>query len=100
MTIDSIIGLLPTQVNYLRPYREKVKFRNEAHVIQDCAMSPWLFNANMDGVEREVNARVLGKGVESQRANGGRFEIHQLLFADDTGLPAISHEKLCRVVTR
>ena len=58
------ILLLPTQVNYLRPYREKVKFRNEAHVSQGCAMSPWLFNANMEGVEREVNARVLGKGVE------------------------------------
>ena len=25
-------------------------------------MSPWLFNVNMDGVVREVNVRVLGKG--------------------------------------
>ena len=38
----------------------------------------------MDGVVREVNARVLGKGLDLQSANGGRFEISQLLFADDT----------------
>ena len=31
---------------------------------------------------REVNAEALGKGLES--VNGGRFEINQLLFADDT----------------
>ena len=33
-----------------------------------------------------MNARVLGKGLELQRANAGRFEINQLLFADDTAL--------------
>ena len=27
-----------------------------------CVMSPWLFNVYMDGVVREVNVRVLGKG--------------------------------------
>ena len=27
-------------------------------------MSPWLFNVYMDGVVREVNARVLGKWLE------------------------------------
>ena len=26
-------------------------------------MSPWLFNAYMDGVVRPVNVRVLGKGL-------------------------------------
>ena len=31
-------------------------------------------------------------------ANGGRFEINQLLFADDTALVADS-EKLCRLVS-
>ena len=31
---------------------------------QGCVMSPWLFNVYMDGVERKVNARVLGKGLE------------------------------------
>ena len=42
----------------------------------------------MDGVVREVNVRVLGKGLELLSANGGRFEINQLLFADDTVLVA------------
>ena len=29
---------------------------------QGCVMSPWLFNVYMDGMVREVNVRVLGKG--------------------------------------
>ena len=49
-------------------------------------MSLWLFNAYMDGVVREVNVRVLGKGLERLSANGGRFEIKKLLFVDDTAL--------------
>ena len=61
-------------------------------------MSPWLFNVYMDGVVRKVNVRVLGKGLELLSANGGRFEINQLLFADDTALVAASEEKLCRLV--
>ena len=62
-------------------------------------MSPWLFNVYMDGVVREVNVRVLGKGLELLNADGGRFEINQLLFADDTALVADSVEKLCRLVS-
>ena len=53
----------------------------------------------MDNVVREVNVRVLGKGLELLRANGGRFEINQLLLADDTALVAVSEEKLCRLVS-
>ena len=66
---------------------------------QGCVMSPWLFNVYMDGVAREVNVRVLGKGLELLSANGGRFEINQLLFADDTALVADSGENLCRLVS-
>ena len=62
-------------------------------------MSPRLFNINMDGVVREVNVTVLGKGLELLSANGGRFEINQLLFADDTALVAGSEEKLCRLAS-
>ena len=40
----------------------------------------------MDGVVREVNVRVLGKGLELLSANGGRFEINQLLFEDHRAL--------------
>ena len=52
----------------------------------------------MIGVVRDVNVRVLGKGLELLSANGGRFEINHLLFADDTALVADS-EKLCRLVS-
>ena len=66
---------------------------------QGCLMSPWLLNVYMDGVVREVNVRVLGKGLELLSANGGRFEINQLLIADDTVLVADSEVKLCRLVS-
>ena len=39
------------------------------------------------------------KGLELLSANGGRFEINQLLFADDTALVADSEEKLGRLVS-
>ena len=45
-----------------------------------------------------TNFRVLGKGLELLSANGGRFEINQLLFADDTALVADS-EMLGRLVS-
>ena len=32
-------------------------------------------------------------------ANGGRFEINQLLFEDDTALVADSEDKLCNLVS-
>ena len=62
-------------------------------------MSRWLFNEYMDGVVRQVYVRVLGKGLELLNANGGRFEINQLLFAEDTALVADSEDKLCRLVS-
>ena len=46
-----------------------------------------------------MNVRELGKGLELLNANGGRFEINQLLFADDTALVADSVDKLCRLVS-
>ena len=57
--------------------------------------SPWLYNnIHMDGVEREVNARVLKRSLDIRFANNNRFEINQLLFADDTPLVPDSVEKL------
>ena len=44
---------------------------------EGCVMSPWLLNVYIDGVVREVNVRVLGKGLELLSVNGGRFEINQ-----------------------
>ena len=45
-----------------------------------------------------MNVKVLTKWLGLLSANGGRFEISQLLFADDTALVADS-EKLCRLVS-
>ena len=59
-------------------------------------MSPWLSIVNVDGVVREGNIRMHGKWLELMSANFDRFEINQLLFADDTALVAYS-EKLCRL---
>ena len=54
---------------------------------QGCVMSPWFFNVYMDGVH--------GQELELLPTNGGRFEINQLLFADDTVLVAAdSDDKL------
>ena len=50
----------------------------------------------MDGVVREVNVKVLGKGLELLSVNGRRFEIDQLLFAV---LVADTNEKLCRLAS-
>ena len=61
--------------------------------------SPWLLNVYMVGVVREVNVRVLGIRLELLSANGGKFEINQLLFADDTVLVADTEDKLYRLVS-
>ena len=42
---------------------------------QGCVMSPWLFNVYIGGVVREVNVRVLGKGLQLPSANDDRFVI-------------------------
>ena len=52
----------------------------------------------MDGVVREANVTMRRKGLELLSANGSRFEINQLLFADDTALVADSEQKLGRLV--
>ena len=47
----------------------------------------------------EVNARVLGKGLELPSVNDGKFEIKQLLFADVIALVAGSEQTLCKFAT-
>ena len=48
----------------------------------------------MDCVVRDVNVKVLGKVLELLSVSGGRFEINQLFFADDTALLADSEERV------
>ena len=66
---------------------------------QGCVMSPWLFNLYIDVVVREVNARVLGRGLKLVDGNDNGWELNQLLFADDTAVVADSEQKLCQLVT-
>ncbi len=47
-------------------------------------MSPWLFNVYMDGVVREVHARMLGRGLSFVNSDGREWNLSPLLFADDT----------------
>ena len=65
---------------------------------QGCVMSPWLFNLFIDGVVREVNARVLGRGLGLVDERDYMWELNQLLFADDSVFVADSEEKLCQLV--
>ena len=65
---------------------------------QGCVMSPWLFNIYMDGVVREVNMRVMERGMSLQVRDNEEFRLNQLLFADDTALVAGSEEELNRLV--
>ena len=65
---------------------------------QGCVISPCLFNPYIDSVVLLVNVRGLGKGLELLSANGGGFEINQLLLGDDTALEADSEKKLCRLM--
>ena len=66
---------------------------------QGCVMSPWLFNLCIDGVVREVNARVLGRGLKRVDGNDNEWEQNQFLFADDTVVVADSERKLFQLVT-
>ncbi len=53
-------------------------------------MSPWLFIVYIDGVVREVNARILGRGLSLVNSDGKEWNLNQLLFAGDTALVADS----------
>ena len=58
----------------------------------------WLFNLYI-GVVREVNARVLGRGLKLVDGNDSEWELNQLLFANDTVVVADPERKLCPLVT-
>ena len=47
---------------------------------------------------REVNVRVLGRGLKLVDENDNECELNQLLFADDTVVVADSERKLCQLV--
>ena len=80
--------------------RESESFEVKVGLRQGCVMSPWLFNIFMDGVVREINARLGERGLGLIEGNGGRnWVLNQVLFADDTALVADSEEGLQQLVT-
>ena len=66
---------------------------------QECVMSLWLFNLYIDGVVREVNALVLGRGLKLVYGHDNEWKLNQLLFVDDTVVVVDSERKLCQLVT-
>ena len=66
-------------------------------VRQGCVMSPWLFNIYMDGVMREMKARV-GRGGVKLEKQGEIWYLMDALFADDTVLLAESEGDLQKMV--
>ena len=48
---------------------------------------------------REVNARVLGRGLKLVNGNDNEWELNQFLFADDAVVVADSERKLYQLVT-
>ena len=44
---------------------------------QGCVMSPWLFNLYTDGVVREVNAQVLGRGLKLVDRNDNGWQLNR-----------------------
>jgi hypothetical protein len=43
-------------------------------------MSPWLYNIFIDGVVREVNARVMERGASLMSDSGGGWQVNQIII--------------------
>ena len=59
---------------------------------------PRLFNSFFDRVVRQVNGKEMGRGVKLRDENGGRWEIKEVLYPDDTILVAETREHLQHIV--
>jgi hypothetical protein len=55
------------------------KFKVDVGLHQGCVMSPWLFNIFIDGVERELNARVTERRAALMSDSGGEWRVNQIL---------------------
>ncbi len=62
-------------------------FLSRVGFLNVCVMSTWLFNDYMNGVVREINAKMLGRGLS-------RVNMNQLLCVDDPALVADSEGRL------
>ena len=83
----------------LRSVKTSEWFPVKVGLRQGCVISSWLFNLYMDRVVREVNASVMGRGLELLGADELSCQLSQLLYMNDTAPEADSEEKLCRLVS-
>ncbi len=60
--------------------------------------SSWLLNIYMNGVVREVNMKMLHRGLSVVNADGREWNLSQLLFPNDTALVADSEGRLRRLL--
>jgi hypothetical protein len=51
-------------------------------------ISPWLFNIFIDGVLAEINALVVERRAAMISDGGGKWQLNQRLYADDTTIVA------------
>ncbi len=65
---------------------------------QHCVVSPWLFNIYMDGVMRKMKGKVGEVGVRIY-AEGRKWVLNSILFADDTVLITESESDLKNLVS-
>ncbi len=72
------------------------RFEIKVGLRQGCVMSPWLFNIYMDGVMREVNAKV-GEVRVKMYAEGRKWVLNLILLADDTVLIAENESDLQKI---
>ncbi len=75
-----------------------MSFAVEVEVRQGCVMSPWLFNICMEGVMREMKGKVGEVGVRMY-AEGRKWVLNSILFADKTVLIAENESDLQKLVT-
>ena len=61
-------------------YQRRLSLGRPSHSAVWCTALIHHIDVVRGGMVREVNSRVLGKGLELLSANGGKFEINQLLF--------------------
>ena len=61
-------------------------------------MSPRLFNIHIDCVVREVNKRMLGRGLNLVNTDDRDLSVNQIMFADYMALFADSGKKLYQSV--
>ncbi len=59
-----------------------VSFPVRAGLRQRCVMSLWLFNVYVDGVVRELNERMPGRGLSLANVDGREWTLNRLLLTD------------------